>query len=121
MNVAAGQELCVWHDPARAEEAAAMRARGFETLAAKAAEEAAREVGEDLPQRPATLDDVVRWQAWIVDTLARKMIEVNRAKALSEVLSAMRGSLEKRDLAKDVEDLREQMVQLKRRGTMRAS
>lgn len=104
--------LCIHHDPAKGEEAQAMRRRG-------AAAANAREPQPDdapPPPEPQTLEDVVRWHSWIAVALARGQIGKAEATGLAYNLQQLRGALVSRDLEREVRELRAAIAALKKQG-----
>jgi hypothetical protein len=106
--------LCLFHDPARREEAAAARARGrARTAQLKAL--GWRPQGEP-PKPPTNLDDVARWTAWVAYQVACGKLDAPRAKAIVASLSVARGAFRERDLTEQVVLLARQVRELKERS-----
>lgn len=105
--------FCVWHDPDRQAEAATLRHRGATsdkrspiiTVEASALPTAGP---------PESIADVVSWAAWATRAVAMGVIDARTAREISSLLTTLRHSLERRDLAKQVETLRRQVQELKR-------
>ncbi len=98
--------LCVWHDPDRRDEAAAMRRKG-----AAGRQPAQRTMVKtvstaETPGKLTDLDDCVRWAAWVARAVATGKIDARTARETSYAIITLRGSLEKRDLARDLNKLR---------------
>lgn len=113
-NVRAGigpSGLCVWHDPNRAVEAAAMRSRGGSFPRGKTV------VPEDLPGGPPeTLEDVILWASWATVAVATGRIDARTSREISSMLTTLRFALERRDLKRQVEALTRQVEALRREG-----
>src|SRR5205814_6373986 len=62
--------LCLMHDPERTEARAAMRAQGGVAAAAKRKAKTAAASPDDVPAPPVTLDDAVKYFAWLTNAIA---------------------------------------------------
>lgn len=94
--------LCLFHDPARAEERRRAQERGGEANGAPV-------LPDGLPPRPESLSDVAAYLGWIVDATARGVLDRLTAGRLSSTLKVMVAAVGKRDLEKTVEGLREEL------------
>lgn len=113
--------LCVWHDPARKEQAAKMRHRGGKESGArvKARKPAVRVVSpEDAPKPPETLEDALAWASWAVWAVTTGTID---ARTGHEVGYILRGFMDgKKHLDRTDERVKELEATLKKlRGTGR--
>lgn len=103
--------LCIWHDSTRREEADAARERGREKN--RKPDNIRTASPEQLPGgRPETLDDVVRWASWVAWAAASGVIDARTARETSYALQTLRYGLEKRDLGREVAELRRQLKDL---------
>jgi hypothetical protein len=106
-----GSGRCIHHDPARADEALAVRRMG-------AAAASAREPGpEDVPAPPPpqTLEGVIAWHSWIAVAFATGQINKATATGLAYNLAGLRAALVSRDLEREVEELRAQVKAMRER------
>lgn len=103
--------LCVWHDPKRRAEAAAMRKRGGRATANRST------VGpDDLPGGPPeSFDDIVRWASWATWAVSQGLIDVRTSREVSTMLTTLRYALEKRDVETELKELRKEYEKLKRK------
>lgn len=104
--------FCLWHDPKRTEQARTARVRGGHE--AKKVRKARRLNPDTIPAEPQTLDDIIAWSAWIARCVALGSLHPKKAQAMSRSLANMRTALERRDLAKEVEQLRAEIRTLRR-------
>ena len=98
--------LCVFHDPARAEELMRLQTKG-------GVNSRPRVVPDDLPGRPETLSDVCSYLGWLVDATARGELDKDTSSKLTYALTSMRGALTQRDLERQVESLRTELRTLR--------
>jgi hypothetical protein len=105
--------LCIWHDEARREEANAARERGRE----KRRRPEARTVTPDVaPATPRTLEDAVTYAAWAVTAVTTGVIDARTAREISTLLTTFRMGLEKRDLLRQITELRAKLTEYEKRG-----
>ena len=102
--------LCVFHDPARSEEATAARHRG--AAATHAREPEPTDVPP--PPDPKVLADVIGWHSWITGALSRGQIGKSVATGLAYNLQQLRAALVSRDLEREVAELRATVALLRR-------
>lgn len=105
--------LCLFHDPARVEEAAAARARG--TAHANARRQ--RKVGAEdpIPDLEMTLDGIAHRLAWVNQQLATGKIPAGVASTMTYNLNNLRMALKDRDLELEVKALRAKVRELTRK------
>jgi hypothetical protein len=99
--------FCTFHDPERVEEAMDARRRGGQGTRGRRKDEEPPAL--DVPELEATLEGVVRFQAWVATAVARGAMEPKVGSSLTYALLNLRGALEKRDMERIVEDLRTQL------------
>jgi hypothetical protein len=113
--------LCLQHDPARVEEARAVRAAGGR--AAGPAQREARErqrIGAaiqlpiDPPSMPHTLDDIAKVQAWVAYQTYTGGMDARTSEATTKALRNQQLIIEKRDLQADVARLRRELAAVKK-------
>jgi hypothetical protein len=118
--------LCLNHDPARrdqvqANRAAGGRARGEASRARRAAREALPPSAlADAPAMVETLDDAAKALAWIAHAIITKKIDARTGHEASYALNGFKAAAEKRDLEREITELRRQVAEAKTR-TMRVS
>lgn len=110
---------CLQHDPARADEAQAVRAAGGKA-AGKARREAAAAARPDLPpgmprRRPRTLDDAVRWSSWSVLAVATGAIDARTAHEISVLLQTFTKAVERREVLRKIDSLSERLEQVEQK------
>lgn len=98
--------LCVWHDPARKDEADELRKKGQAARTPSRRAEVRTVDAKDTPGKLTDLDDLVRWAAWTAKAVATGKIDARTARETAYALTCFRGGLEKRDLARDLAKLR---------------
>jgi hypothetical protein len=114
----AANGLCLHHDPDRAERALeVVRAGGAASGLRRRADREGRR--EQLPRgmprrRPRTLDDALRWASWATYAVACGDIDVRRAREVAGLVKEFRSTLERRDMAREVADLRAELERLKK-------
>jgi hypothetical protein len=106
--------FCFPHDPVRATEWVAMQ-KNRSDLSAKRRREMRESLPPGLPRAPKTLDDAVQWSSWATHAVAAGVIDARIAHEVSVSIREFRMSLEKRDLALEVERLKKQLTELKER------
>lgn len=105
--------LCFSHDPLRAvEHAASQTARGRASAERKRERRASLPAG--MPRAPKTLDDAVRWSAWAMHATATGIIDARTGHEVGYLANAFRGALEKRDLLRQIEQLRAELAEAKK-------
>lgn len=115
--------LCFNHDPDRREISRETKAAGGR--AAGAAKRAARTPGgrvapEDVPPPPKNLEDAVRYFAWITHAVATGRLDARTGHEAAYALNGFKAAAEKRDLEREIAELRKELADAKRR-TVRAS
>lgn len=105
---------CFPHDEKRAVEWLAMQ-RNRADLSAKRRKEMKESLPPGLPRAPKTLDDAVHWSSWATHAVAAGIIDGRTCHEISVSIREFRMSLEKRDLADEVDRLRKQLNDLKSR------
>jgi hypothetical protein len=110
IDIATGR--CLWHDPERLEQAAAVRAKGRRS---ERLEPPAPGQALEPPPEPRTLEDVITWQAWVTVALATRQIDKPTASGLTYSLQNLRGALASRDLEREIQALRGEIAALKQR------
>ena len=106
--------LCVVHDPARADKAAATRSAGGRAAAAKK-REAATARPADCPAAPRTLADAVRWSSWAMLAVATGDIDARTGHEIGYLVNAFKAAVEKRDLERQIEELRAELAEARKR------
>ncbi len=105
--------LCRVHDPARAKEVLEMRRAG-----ARAQVEAKRRtkalLPEGVPPAPETLQDAVAWSSWAIRSVATGEIDPRVGHEIGYLVNAFKAAVEKRDLLRELEELRAQLDEARR-------
>jgi len=101
---------CIHHDPKRAEQATAMRRKGGIKATSRA------RTTSDVPPAPETIDDVVTWSAWVAMSVATGKIDSKVAREVTNAIRQFQSGIEKRDLAREMQELRLQVKSLKKRS-----
>lgn len=109
--------LCIWHDSTRREEAQAARVKGGE---GKRKTEIRTVSTDQLPgERPQSLDDVCLWASWSAWAVASGQIDARTSREVNYSLQTLRFGLEKRDLARKVDQLQADIDGLKGKAPKR--
>jgi hypothetical protein len=107
--------LCIWHDPERRQQVAEMRSKGARTANPKRAKHTARTVSaEDAPPAPESLEDCVRWSSWLTVAVTTGVLDARTTKEAVQAIRELRASLEKRDLEREVADLKRQLAAIQK-------
>lgn len=102
---------CIWHDPEREDEAAKRRSKGGKNAARTRS--GLRE--EDLPAGPPeTAADARRWAAWTVWATASGLVDSRTAHELGYTIRAYLKAYEKVDMSDELEELKDQVAELRR-------
>jgi hypothetical protein len=98
--------LCLWHDPARADQAQRARTGGRKPKIRTADL-------DEVPAQPQSVEDVVEWCSWATLAVATGRIDSRTAHEIGYLARALESGLEKLDLAADISELRDQLAELK--------
>lgn len=108
------------HDQARADKALAVRQAGGRAAGvARRLVKAARP--EDLPPAPRTLEDAVRWSSWAMHAVACGRIDARTGHEVGYLVNAFKAAVEKRDLLREIDLLREELAAARKSRGPRAS
>lgn len=125
-KVADHERLCIWHDPARAEEATAARRRGGRLLqdgVKERRQERRLKIAEGSagprPKVGNSLPEIARWLRWVLEAGAAGELEKGEIVALTAGARVLQQVYEKRDLEKRLRQLQRQYDELKRGTTGR--
>lgn len=110
-SVSPSSGYCIWHDSERAEEAKAARERGVEKRTRKSDIRTASP-GQLPGGPPDSLEAVCRWASWVAWAAASGVIDARTARETSYALQTLRHGLEKRDLGRELADLKQQLKAL---------
>lgn len=103
---------CFHHAPCRQEERREARKRGGRNAHAK---DGARTVPSDeAPPPPETLEDAVVWASWATYAVATGRIDARTGHEIGYLLRALQDGLKAVDVSERVEELREQVAELKK-------
>lgn len=119
LNLSPTNGLCLWHDPERRERFREISAAGGRA-AAKARREKRAADPDDVPPPPRTLDDACRWASWAIHAVAVGRIHQRTGHEIGYLVNAFKAAIEKRDLLREIEDLRAQLDDAKGHGRPRA-
>lgn len=111
--------LCLWHSPLAAETAQEARIRGGERCGeARRAKrgEVKTVTPADAPPIPETLEDAVTYAAWAVHAVATGQIDARTAREVNYGLTTFRMGLEKRDLLRQIRELRAKLTEYEKHG-----
>jgi hypothetical protein len=75
---------------------------------------------DEVPPPPQTLEDAVHWASWVTWAVAVGKVSARTAREIGYNLRGLMDGLEKREIAEEIERLRGQVVELKRRGSLKA-
>lgn len=75
----------------------------------------------DVPPAPETLEDAVRYFAWITHSVAAGTLDARTGHEAAYALNGFKAAVEKRDLQREVEELRRTVEELKKRPRLAAS
>ena len=105
-----GSGLCLWHDPARTNEATAARRRGATSADSRPP------LPTDVPAPPAPddLEGVIAWHRWITVALASGQITQDVAKGLAYNLQGLRTALPLRDLETKYRELKAKVAAMEK-------
>lgn len=111
---------CFTHDPLRAVEYQAARAKQW-----RASGDRKRAHGDalpaGLPRAPKTLDDAVQWSSWAMHATATGVIDARTGHEIGYLVNAFKAAVEKRDLLREIEQLRAKLAELRKApGQVRA-
>jgi hypothetical protein len=108
--------LCAPHDPARAEQMRAGVAKGV-AIRQQMRVTARTILPEGMLRPPKTLDDAVRWSAWAMHAAVTGVIDARTAHEVGFLVNSFTASLQKRDLQREIAELRKQLDQAKQQHT----
>jgi hypothetical protein len=107
--ITAGDSACIWHSPARREEAREARQRGNDHESRRRTPAEVRTIpAEELPgegQPPETLEEVAVWFGWLTVQLATGRLDYRVGREIGHALTGYRTALEKKDLFAKVSEL----------------
>jgi hypothetical protein len=109
MNVPDGVDLCPHHNPNMKDVMAARRAKGNASrsrLAMTAKAAALR----GCPAVPQNLEDAVSYAAWAVHQVASGQMDSRTGHEIAFILNTLKAGLEKRDLLREVQQLRRDLA-----------
>lgn len=93
------------------------RRRGAKAKAEKARDSKTRTVlPEEAPAPPETLEDAVTWTSWATWAVATGTIDARTAHEIGYLTRALQRGLEKLEMDERVQELEEQLAELKRKG-----
>ncbi len=101
--------LCMNHDPARKAAAHELHAAGgrASSLAARARRVA---LPGDVPKVPKTLDDAVRYFAWLTNAIVTGRLDARSGHEAAFALKGFQSAAEKRDLQAEITKLRAELA-----------
>jgi len=108
-NLALGALLCVHHDPAQADEMKWRRAKGNVSRSRLATTEKLAAI-HGVPGVPQNLEDATTFAAWAVHQVASGVLDSRTGHEIAFILNSFRGALEKRDLLREIEQLRRDLA-----------
>jgi hypothetical protein len=108
---------CFWHCPHRAEQRRAAASKGGKAGGPgkrwkKGRPHHARP--DQAPPQPRTLDDCVRWSSWLAWAVSVGVIDSGTGRVAVQAIGQLVRSIEKRDLEREIDELRSQVKLLKR-------
>ncbi len=101
---------CIHHDPQRTEQVREMRRKGGIKATSRGRTTA------DVPSAPESIDDVVRWSAWVAVAVATGKIDSRVAREVTNAIRQFQSGIEKRDLQVEMNELRQQIKSMKKRS-----
>lgn len=100
---------CIWHSPARKEEARAARSQGGRTSA-----ERKRREPVQAPPAPRTIAEARDYASWAVEAVASGKLDARTGDVVQKILKEFRTATEKADVESEVKALR---AEIRKRGT----
>lgn len=109
--------LCYFHDPLRAVERAGAQKKGQRRSASSRRSGRPVTVSpEEAPPPPETVEDAVIWASWAVHAVATGRIDAKTSHEIAYGLNALQRALEKTRLNDEIQDLKQQVSLLLKRG-----
>ncbi len=108
-NVPDGVDLCPHHDPAQADEMQRRRLKGNASRG-RLYETAKAATVRGCPAVPLNLEDATTFAAWAVHQVASGSLDSRTGHEIAFILNSFRGALEKRDLLREIEQLRRDLA-----------
>lgn len=116
LNISATSGKCLMHDDERMAERAAMRtAGGNASKVAKMKAKAANPA--NVPEAPRTLDDAVKFAAWLTHAVVVGELDARTAHESAYSLNCFKAAVEKRDLQKEIASLRSELAEARKHPT----
>lgn len=112
---------CIWHDEARRDEADELRKKDQAGRTPSRRAEVRTVDAKDTPGPLRDLDDCVRWAGWVARAVVVGQIDARTSRECSYAIITLRGSLEKRDLARDLAKLRSDFNAFKKRRDLKTA
>ena len=112
-SVPEGDALCLWHDPARVEEARKLRRSGGAKGGAVRKGNVRTIAATDALAPPETALQAKHWAAWAVHAVATGVVSPQVGQQVSSALRVFLAALEKSDLTEQIGDIRSQVEALK--------
>ena len=113
LNLSPLNGLCLQHDPDRAVEALQV-VQGAGRASGVSRREARHAAPEDVPPVAKTLEDAVEWAAWAMHATACGRIDDSVGRTISTLVNSFKSAVEKRDLLREIENLRAQVDTLRK-------
>lgn len=114
LNLSPESGRCLNHDEARANEAQQIRAEG-----GRAGGESKRgamvALPSEVPDAPKTLDDAADFASWLTRAVCIGTLDARTAHESAYALNCFKAAVEKRDMQREIEQLRKQLDELKKR------
>ncbi len=102
------------HDTSRAEERLRVtQAGGVASAVAKRDRKTADP--DDVPTAPRTLQDAVTWSSWAIHGVACGRIDARTAHEIGYLVNAFKAAVEKRDLERQIQELRAELAEAQKR------
>ena len=101
---------CFWHSDLTADARLQAASRGGKSSRKSKVRVASP---TEVPDPPQSLSDIVAWASWCAYATATGIIDSGTSRQVSQALGELRRAIEKRDLAVEIEQLRDQVKQLK--------
>jgi hypothetical protein len=113
LNLSPTTGRCAFHDPGRVAEVREMRAKGG-VAAGRAKQKAKTAQPEDVPAPPTSLDDAVRYFAWITHAVSTGKLDARTGHEAAYSLNGFKAAIASRDIQREMAALQKTVAELKR-------
>ena len=114
LNLSSSSGLCLFHCPDREQERLAVRQAGGRASAVAKRDRKTADP-DDVPRAPRTLQDAVTWSSWAIHGVACGRIDARTAHEIGYLVNAFKAAVEKRDLERQIAELRAELAEAQKR------